>query len=116
MPLIIVEGTVDADYLRTLYPNVVACLTAGMSTMQINLIKYLTNHVVLAYDNDEAGKRAIRKDKYRLQDLGIKVDVLNHPDVKDPGDILQLLMDGEDFEYQIKEAYYKTSIGGILDD
>ena len=115
-PVVIVEGTVDADYLRTLYPNVMACMTAGMSSMQLNLLKYLTDYVVLAYDNDDAGRRAVEKDKRRLINDKFRVEVLNHPDVKDPGDVLQLKMDGDDFEYQIKESYYKTYLGGMLNE
>ena len=42
-------------------------MTNSLSTNQIQLLSGLTNKVILAYDNDEAGEKGYRNTYYKLR-------------------------------------------------
>lgn len=110
-PIVVVEGTVDADVLASVEPNTVACLTSGLSRVNMEIITMLTNHVILAYDNDETGQKAVRRDSYLLRERGIRVSTLKHPlGHKDPGDVAQDMLEGQDLEVQMALMNYKVEL------
>ncbi len=106
-PIILVEGTADCDYLKTIYNDVLACLTDSISSFNLQVLKSLTNNVLLCFDNDNAGKEAYIKESKKLRYNGISVRKINHVDnVKDVGDILEMEKNGfSDNEI----TYYKNN-------
>lgn len=90
--VIICEGTADCEYIkRYIYPDVLACLTDSISSTKLEVLKTLTNHVVLSFDNDESGKQAKIRESKKLRRCGMFVEYLSPPEnVKDFGDMFQL--------------------------
>lgn len=106
-PIICVEGVLDLYALRMALPqaNVVASLSAGMSRLQFDILCGLGHNFILAYDNDEAGRKACYTERKKLQALGKNVVLLNHPSsFKDPGDLFTALSDP--FQANIHTQYY----------
>jgi len=97
-PLIIVEGDFDAEYLQELGYAAVATLgTAGLSPRQLALVLKCAKSVVLCYDNDTGGRKAVegyvkkdgtikRGDREKLEEL-IPTYCLTLPEGKDPNDL-----------------------------
>lgn len=113
-PVVLTEGTIDRDVLITVYPYVFGCLTSGLSKLNTELMKYITNHVILAYDNDEVGQKAIRRDRWALQNAGLRVSVLNHmAGHKDPGDVAQALYEGRESEANLALSFYRVAINRL---
>lgn len=113
-PLVLVEGNFDCDTMRTIYPYTVASLTSTLSPNQIQLISHLTNKVIIAYDNDEAGLRGYYSTSKKLRDLGLTVIKFNHyNNLKDVGDLIDIkLKDEEEFNYIMHS--YKSQIESYL--
>jgi len=108
-PIICVEGVLDLYALRFVLPqaNVVAALSAGMSRLQFDILCGLGHNFILAYDNDEAGRKACYTERKKLQTLGKHVVLLNHPSsFKDPGDLFKFLSDP--FQSNIYTQHYKN--------
>lgn len=88
----IVEGPKDRDsgvaFLNT--NNILSIMTGAISKSQLKVLKYLTNKIILALDNDEVGKNNIQKfKKYNSRDYIITV--FNHNiTLKDFGDLIPL--------------------------
>lgn len=115
-PIVVCEGTMDRDYLRSLYPNVVACLTSSLTKIQLELICKLTNTVILAYDNDETGNKSYWKDKKTLEERGVFVKRLKHPEgLKDPGDVVQKLYEGDDYLFNFYTMYYRMELSKLCE-
>lgn len=91
--IIICEGTADCEYIKHyIYPDVLACLTDSISAMKLEVLKSLTNHVVLSFDNDESGKEAKKCEAQKLRKCGFFVEFLSPPEyVKDFGDMFNLI-------------------------
>lgn len=114
--LVITEGSSDRDALVSIYPNIIAVMTSGLSTIQRELLKNLTNKVILLYDNDETGRRGFYRDRKKLQKEGFTVEEIPYSskDVGDPGDILQYKFMGKYFEAEQLEFYFKSWIDNII--
>lgn len=86
----IVEGPKDRDsgvaFLQN--KNMLSIMTGAISKSQLKVLRYLTNRVILALDNDEVGKNNIKKfKKYNSRDFAITV--FNHNiNLKDFGDLI----------------------------
>lgn len=116
-PIVLTEGTLDCDVLRAIYPYVFGCLTSGLSKLNMEILQYLTNHVILAYDSDDVGQKAIRNDRFKLQRMGLNVSVLPHlRGNKDPGDVAQALYEGRDTEAELAMSFYRVSLKRIRGD
>lgn len=73
-PIVIVEGSKDCIYWqKNLYPFTLAALTAGISRDILILLKLLTNSLVIAYDNDSAGKKTAKDSIEAAQAAEFKV-------------------------------------------
>ena len=106
MPIVVCEGAIDCDIISRIYPNSVAMLTSALSTLQKELLKRLTNNIILLYDNDERGRQNTRMDYYNLKKMGFNVATLSqHNLVKDPGDMYDMKLFDE-FNYNIVNSYY----------
>lgn len=89
----LVEGIIDVASLYQIgIDNVVACFGARLTTEQFDLCIKHFDEIVLAYDNDEAGHKAIKNtiDKYKYF---INISYLDIKNYKDVGEITNV----EDF-------------------
>lgn len=113
--LLIVEGSSDRDALSGIYPNIIAVMTSGLTSIQRELIRNLTNKVILLYDNDDTGRRGFYRDRKKLKSEGYAVEEIpyNSKDVGDPGDILNYKYLGKYFEAEQLELYFKSWIDNI---
>ena len=74
-PIIVCEGCKDCLMLKRFYPFVVANNTSSMG-MNLTVLRNISNRFLLAYDNDEAGREGMLKDRKALRKLGAYVDIL----------------------------------------
>ncbi len=89
--IIIVEGYMDTIALHKAgIKNVVASLGTALTENQAKLIKKHTDTVILAYDQDEAGKKATLRaiDILYKEGLKVKVLILDKEDAKDPDEYI----------------------------
>jgi DNA primase len=87
---ILCEGNIDVIALHQAgFTNAVATLGTAVTGEQARLIAKYTKRAVLAYDTDEAGKRAMQKASVLLGEVGIEVKVLDLGDAKDPDEYIQ---------------------------
>ena len=89
-PIIITEGNLDCDYIKTIYPNALATLTSTLTTSQITILTHLTNKIILAFDNDEAGERGFYSSRKKLKDIATVTKFEHDQNLKDFGDLLEL--------------------------
>ena len=109
--LLICEGLMDTDVARGLGIPALGMMTSNLTGMQLEILKLLTNKVILCYDNDKAGRIGYKKDAKRLKDLGFNVKCLiQYQDLKDLGDLMQLKYEGQEFEFKIAFQYYQTMV------
>ena len=82
-------------------------MDSSISSFNLQVLKSLTNNVLLCFDNDNAGKEAYIKESKKLRYNGISVRKIIHVDnVKDIGDILEMEKNGfSDNEI----TYYKNN-------
>lgn len=114
--VIIHEGYFDViASFKTNVKNAVATMGTALTKEQINLITSLSNHVVIAYDGDNAGIEATLKAIKLLKDKKVKIDILPLNEL-DPDDYLAKfgkekylnLFDKLIDEYQYQYDYYKS--------
>ena len=87
---ILCEGNIDVIALHQAgFTNAVATLGIAVTGEQARLMSNYAKRVVLAYDTDEAGKKATNKAAGFLGDVGIEVKVLNLGEAKDPDEFIQ---------------------------
>lgn len=89
--IIICEGVADCEYIKKyIYKDVVACLTDNISSLKLEILKTLTNHIVLAFDNDKAGQKATANESKKLKRNGFFIETMTPPNgLKDFGDLIQ---------------------------
>lgn len=89
-PIIICEGTADCEYIKNnINKNVLACLTDSISILKMEVLRTLTNHVILSFDNDDNGKEAEKREMFKLKRLGFFVERMHpQPWFKDYGDMI----------------------------
>ena len=88
---ILMEGYLDVlTSHKHGFNSSVASLGTSLTEDQVMLLKKYTNNVVIAYDNDEAGKNAILKAMYifKKHDFNVKCLVVNDT-IKDPDEYLR---------------------------
>ena len=115
--VILVEGMSDREALIDIYPNVMAVLSDGISTVQMELIRNLTDKFLIIYDNDEVGSKGFYRDRKKLKEEGKTVKGFRYPkgsDVGDPGDILELKYRGKTFEAENIKNYFDNYINSII--
>lgn len=83
--VILAEGFFDviATYKSGL-EAVVATMGTALTNQQADLIKRLTDHVVISYDGDKAGQNATLKAIPVLRKAGLKISILSLPEKLDP--------------------------------
>lgn len=87
---IMCEGYMDVISMHQAgFTNAVATLGTAVTSEQARLMAKYAKRVVLAYDSDEAGKRAMGKAAELLGEVGIEVKVLALGGAKDPDEFIQ---------------------------
>jgi DNA primase len=92
---IIVEGTMDflSAYLKG-QKNIVASLGTALTLDQLTLLKRICSNLILAYDNDEAGKMATERNIKLALSLGFQIRILDLKDSKDISDFINIFPNG----------------------
>ena len=87
---ILCEGNIDVISLHQAgFTNAIATLGTAVTGEQARLMVKYAKRVVLAYDTDEAGKRAMQRAAELLGEVGIEVKVLSLGQAKDPDEFIQ---------------------------
>jgi DNA primase len=106
IPIVIVEGNMDCDVAKLIYPYTLATLTNSISQNQIRILAGLTNKVVIAYDNDEAGNQGYWNAYNNLVRYGFKVKRFKHSDnIKDFGDLIDAQINDTDLYNHLLHLY-----------
>jgi len=88
--VILVEGYMDAlAFHRAGFYRVVATLGTALTPQQARLIKRIADEVVLVYDGDEAGRKAMIRNFPVLAQEGIQASCVVLPGGMDPDDFLR---------------------------
>ncbi|TCK98712.1 DNA primase [Natranaerovirga hydrolytica] len=102
--ILIVEGYMDVISLHQAgYNQTVASLGTAFTSGQARLLKRYTDNVLIAYDNDEAGRKATLRSIPILKEAGLTVKVLNLNPYKDPDDFINNL-GPKTFDQRIENA------------
>ena len=102
--VIVMEGFMDVIRASTIgINNTVALMGTALTKEQINLIKRLSNNIVLCLDGDDPGINAALANGELLLNSGIEVKVVELPDNDDPDSFI-LKHGKERFEGLIKNA------------
>lgn len=110
-PVVLVEGMLDHESMRRFTPNVMAVLTASLSTFQVSVLTTLTNRVVLCLDNDEAGINGTKRATFKLRENRIHYDVIRLPkSMKDPGELLEAEMTMDTLKSNYGESIIKSQL------
>jgi len=88
--ILLAEGNIDVVSLHQAgFDSAVASLGTSLTAEQARLMARYTDQVVIAYDNDGAGQKAAQRAITILQQLDMKVKVLQIPGAKDPDEFIQ---------------------------
>ena len=83
--IIVVEGYMDViSPHKAGVTNIVASLGTALTEAQGRLLRQYAEEVVLSYDSDEAGQKAILRGLEVMQSLGVTAKVLQMKGAKDP--------------------------------
>ena len=83
--ILVVEGYMDViSPHQAGVSNVVASLGTALTEGQGRLLSQYADEVVLSYDSDEAGQKAIKRGIEVMQSLGVSAKVLQMENAKDP--------------------------------
>lgn len=100
MPIVVCEGVKDAIVLKRFYPYVLSNNTSALR-VNANILANITDKVILAYDNDETGRKEIQKDKRKLANLGCSVETLQYT-FKDAGEYINHPKELKELREQLK--------------
>lgn len=88
--IILAEGNVDVVMMHQAgFDGAVASLGTSLTSEQARLISHYVNEVIIAYDNDGAGKKAAQRAIGLLEKLDMKVKVLALAGAKDPDEYIK---------------------------
>ena len=102
--IILCEGYMDVISMHQAgFTNAVAALGTAFTSGHGTLLKRYTENVILSFDSDEAGQRAILRAIPILKDAGLTVRVLDLTPYKDPDEFIKG-SGGEALEERITKA------------
>ena len=88
--IILAEGNIDVVSMHQAgFDSAVASLGTSLTPEQARLLSRYTDQVIIAYDNDGAGKKAAQRAIGILEKLDLKVKVLAMTGAKDPDEYIQ---------------------------
>lgn len=100
--IILAEGYMDVISLHKAgFENTVATLGTSLTEGQVKLLSRYAEEVVVAYDSDEAGRKASDRAIKMLRDNGVIARVLIVPKGKDPDEFIKSY--GKDGKFRFKE-------------
>ena len=114
--MIMCEGYMDVIAMHQAgFTNAVATLGTAVTGEQARVIAKHTQKIVLAYDSDEAGKRAMQKAAGLLGEAGLEVKVLPLDEAKDPDEFINRYGKEKLENYLNKpKGYVETTLENIL--
>lgn len=90
--LILCEGYMDVISMHQAgFTNAVAGCGTALTSEQVRLISRYANEVILAYDADEAGQKAVHKAMSLFKNTDVKIRVPRFSGGKDPDEIIKKL-------------------------
>ena len=112
--IIVMEGPMDVIRASTIgINNVVATLGTAISSSQANLIRRLSDNIILCFDGDEAGLKGTKAAIKELQDIGVNPKIVRLPEGLDPDEYIKKY--GEDkFKTLLSKAYDVLEFKEIL--
>lgn len=116
-PIVLTEGIYDADVLRQIYPNVMATLTSSITMMMAETLSLMTDHIIVAFDADDAGISGFDKVYKRMTRLNPNCVIKKlpvFPGDKDVGTMEEKI--GNQQEYSIRWKYYQEKLTEIMSD
>lgn len=115
-PLLIQEGVFDTDIMRGLYPNCLGTMTSKITHSQFEVLKLMTNRIILLGDDDKPGRIGTKKNRIKLQEAGFQVRLIfQYNGYKDTGEALgDTLLNNDGISFNNAVKYYKTKINNIL--
>jgi len=112
--LVCVEGAFDADVLSFIYPNVIASLTAGLSSFHLSILPFITDKFLLLFDSDEPGRKAVFRNYSQLKRKGLFPFVGDiYPGDKDPGDMFSYRQLDKPYD-SLRYDFYHNQIYRII--
>lgn len=88
--MILVEGYMDAITIyQAGFTNVVASLGTAFNENHSRVLKAYADSVILLFDSDEAGVKAVLRAVPVLKSAGLKIKVLQVTDAKDPDEFIK---------------------------
>ena len=102
-PVVVCEGCKDCLTIKQFYPYVLANNTSSMG-INAYILRNISNKFLLAYDNDNAGKEGMERDRATLESMGAQVDTvaISNPELKDCTDCF-LNKDGSENTVEFKK-------------
>lgn len=79
LPIVVCEGPKDCIALKKIYPYVLSANTDSLG-VNVEVLKQITNDILLVYDNDESGIRGMKKDQKILVNQWVNCDTFHVPD------------------------------------
>lgn len=102
--LILAEGYMDVISMYAAgFHNVVATLGTALTPEQARIIAQHSKQVILSYDADEAGQKAIQRAMNLFAEVGLSTNVLHMEGAKDPDEYIKKF-GAERFARLIKES------------
>lgn len=119
--LILCEGNIDVVMLHQAgFDNAVAALGTALTEEQAQVLSRYTSEILLCYDNDEAGHKAVNKALGIFSRTSVNAKVITMTGGKDPDEIIKkygkerfiALIDGasNDVEYKLSLELHKYDI------
>jgi len=115
-PLLIQEGVFDTDIMRGLYPNCLGTMTSKITHSQFEVLKLMTNRIILLGDDDKPGRIGTKNNRKKLLDAGFQVKLIfQYNGYKDTGEALgDTLLNNDGISFNNAVRYYKTKLNNIL--
>lgn len=88
--IILCEGYMDVIALNQAgFENAVATLGTAITPEQARLISHYADHVIIAYDSDNAGQNAAQKAINHFSEVGVRTTVIRMEGAKDPDEYIK---------------------------
>lgn len=102
-PIILCEGSKDAMCLQSIYPYSLSLNTSNITSVNMEILKSLTNKLVLCYDNDDTGIKSSKFDRDSLVSNGFICETIK-PEFKDIATYFERNENTEHFRYKLSSV------------